>query len=354
MVSKLHQVKLRFRSFRVSLRFATLRFFARSEFLARVYYCFFSKSLGREARAVLNGRLQFRDQSLESTGSEFSFRRGVHRLEKGLSMNPRRPVFAKLYIMDVVQAFAGRYDSRLREEKREQMEWAESVLGEYFRVVQAGQHAKVDMARELFEATIKAGADEPISSKKPYRELERRGRRIEYDALRDLVKWRRSVRWFTEKPVPRDVFEQAVAIATEAPSACNRQPFQYRFFDDPALVKKAASLPPGVREIADNFASFVVIVGRLEAYSEEKDRHAIYIDASLATMLLLLALETLGVSSCCINWPDSEPEETKMREFLKLKPHERAVMCLAIGYAAEDGMIPYSGKKPPSDLVVYN
>ena len=269
-------------------------------------------------------------------------------------MSPRRPIFGKLYILEVVRAFAGRYDLRSQDEKREQMEWAESVLGEYFKVVEAGQDAKVDKARALFEQTLVGGAEEPVTCKKPYHEVERQGARIEYEVLRGLAKWRRSVRWFTEQPVPRDVFEKAVAIATEAPSACNRQPFYYRFFDDPELVRKVASLPPGVRELADNFASFVVIVGRLEAYSEEKDRHAIYIDASLATMLLLLALETLGVSSCCINWPDSEPEESKMREFLQLKPHERVVMCLAVGYPLEDGMIPYSGKKPPSDLVVYN
>jgi len=334
--------------------FLWLKFFASNEFLSRIYYGLFSTSLGREAKAVLTGRVKFYQQSLEQAGSEFALRRGLHRLEKGISMIPRRPVFASLYIEEVVSAFSTRYRSEEfhMDAKREQMEWGESVLVNYFQIVKSGQDARVDRARALFE---KRNRQEALSlSKKPYAEADRQGARLDYDDLLKLAKFRRSVRWFTGEAVPREVFEKAVMIATQAPSACNRQPFYYRFFDDPEAVKKVAELPPGVREMADKFASFVVIVGRLEAYFDEKDRHLIYIDSSLATMLLILGLETLGVSSCCINWPDSEPEESDMRQRLKLKDHERAVMCLALGYAKSDGMIPYSGKKPPSDLVVYN
>jgi nitroreductase len=353
-MSKLHLLKSQLRLLNKTAGFLCLKFFASREFLSRIYYGFFSPSLGREAKSVLSGRIKFYQQSLDEGGTEFGLRRGLHRLEKGISMVPRRSVFASLYIEEVVNAFSTRYRSKefQVDAKREQMEWGESVLVNYFQIVQPGQDVRVDRARALFE---KRNREEALSlTKKPYAEADRQGARLGYEELLKLAKFRRSVRWFTGEAVPREVFEKAAMIATQAPSACNRQPFRYRFFDDPQMVKKVAKLPPGVREIADNFASFVVIVGRLEAYFDEKDRHLIYIDSSLATMLLILGLETLGVSSCCINWPDSEPEESDMRQLLKLKDHERAVMCLALGYATSDGMIPYSGKKPPSDLVVYN
>ena len=36
-----------------------------------------------------------------------------------------------------------------------------------------------------------------------------------------------------------------------------------------------------------------------------------------------LALETLGLASCCVNWPDIENKEVRMAELLDLDPDER-------------------------------
>ena len=71
-------------------------------------------------------------------------------------------------------------------------------------------------------------------------------------------------------------------------------------------------------------------------------------------MSLVLALETLGLSSCCINWPDIEEYETEAQKTLGLLPHEWPVMFLAIGYPHPDGLIPYSDKKSVSQLCKWN
>ncbi len=40
------------------------------------------------------------------------------------------------------------------------------------------------------------------------------------------------------RPVERSKIDRAIAVASQAPSACNRQPFVFRVFDDPELVEK--------------------------------------------------------------------------------------------------------------------
>jgi len=62
-------------------------------------------------------------------------------------------------------------------------------------------------------------------------------------------------------------------------------------------------------------------------------------------MGFMYALETLGLSSCPINWPDFEPLEAKMARALRLKPYERIVMLLAVGYADPKGNVASSRKK---------
>ncbi|HBS78218.1 MAG TPA: nitroreductase-like protein, partial [Pseudomonas sp.] len=82
--------------------------------------------------------------------------------------------------------------------------------------------------------------------------------------------------------------------------------------------------------------------------------HVVYIDGSLAAMQLMLALESLGLSSCSINWPDVEERERQLAKILGLTYQERTVMLLAVGYADPTGGIPYSDKKTEKDLIVYN
>ena len=166
-----------------------------------------------------------------------------------------------------------------------------------------------------------------------------------------LCKQRRSVRWYQEKKVPMESIEQALAVATQAPSACNRQPFSFFVFNEPEEAQKIGKIPMGTVGFSHNFQCTVVVVGELSAYPHERDRHVIYIDASLASMQFMLALETLGLSSCVINWPDEEFCEKEMTKTLKLNFDQRPIMLISVGYAQQTGKIPFSQKKSPNQLI---
>ena len=57
--------------------------------------------------------------------------------------------------------------------------------------------------------------------------------------------------------------ENALLVANEAPTACNRQPFRYLVFDDPEMARRVASVPMGTAGYADDLRSVAVIVGDL-------------------------------------------------------------------------------------------
>ena len=92
-------------------------------------------------------------------------------------------------------------------------------------------------------------------------------------------------------------------------------------------------------------------MGDLSCYTEERDRHLIYIDASLAISQFMLALQTLGLSTCAINWPDVEERERELQKAIGLKKYERAVMFISVGYADSQGKVPYSQKKGTNVLM---
>lgn len=343
-----------------------------SKLSAVSYYTLLSSQFRREMIAVLQGRKSYAENLQKALVSSPLLRRNIHRLEKGLIMQPRRPVFAVDYIGETVTAFAKA--SAWQTLDPAELAWAHDVLQQYFQL--CASHPMVDAAKSRFIAVVAANpagfnsagarsaeiisadaSSAEVSSAElnppavPYRYADLPKSDISFAALSQLFKQRRSVRWFLPTAVPKELIYQAVEVASQAPSACNRQPFRFDLLANPHDAQKVAALAMGTAGFEHNIQCLLVVVGDLSCYPAERDRHVIYIDASLATMQLMLALETLGLASCPINWPDIESRERLMQQKLKLPVYQRPVMLLAVGYADPAGGIAFSQKKSAALLI---
>ncbi len=275
-------------------------------------------------------------------------RRNIHRIEKGLLMRPRRDRFALSYIVDTVNCYTECTKAERAEEWLKDLAWAHDILEHYFEVVQGGN--QVERAREIF-----LHVDQPAEEKGGRIPYSRRGScRVPFDDFAHLAKRRRSVRWFLQTHVPHALIDKAVEVAAESPTACNRQPFFYRFFDDPEALKCLRPLPLGTAGFDHNIPVLCAVIGDLSAYYGERDRHGIYVDASLSIMSFMYALETLGLSSCSLNWSEIESLEKRAERMLGLKNHERIIMFIALGYPDPQGLVAFSQKKDLRSLRSYN
>lgn len=326
--------------------------FSYSQLTSVLYYALVSKEFRREQFSVLQGKRKYQHNLEKSESSQYLLRRNIHRLEKGLIMRPRRKIFAKNYITETVSAYKiaiSNVTCRSSNVVVDELNWAHSVLDKYFGLI--GSDIVIDQAKKEFLSLGFEPTDTHI--RVPYkRDLE--SHPVSYEQFNTLSWKRRSVRWYLQKPVPRELIDRAVESALLSPSACNRQPFQFRIFDQPDLVEKIAAVPMGTKGFYDNFPAIIAVVGDLSAYFSERDRHIIYIDASLASMSLMYAFETLGLSSCPINWPDIENLEKEMEKLISLEPHERVVMFISVGYPDPEGLVPYSQKKCLDEIRSYN
>jgi nitroreductase len=322
-----------------------LEAFAASSVMSSVYYLFFSREFRREHQSVLKGRISYEKMHRAyDRESSALLRRNVHRLEKGLIMQPRRESFADGYIYQTIVAFESM--SKQAAFCDDEKKWASDVLSQYFSIV--SDTPDIKKARDRF-INLDVESDFAYT---PYTDGDRTRTTCSIEQLENLFKQRRSTRWFQEKPVNGEDLDKAIQLASLAPSACNRQPFNFWVANEPSTAVEIAKMAVGTGGFAQNIPCLVVIIGDLAAYPFEKDRHLIYIDASLAAMQLMLSLETLGLSSCPLNWPDVDKNENQISERLSLQKHQRVVMLVAIGYADPAGLIPYSQKKTSDHLRV--
>lgn len=311
-----------------------------------LYYLVFSREFGREQQAILAGRWGYRS-NLKSASNSALLRRNIHRMEKGLCMQSRRNIFALEYVFETVNCYREMMNNNC-DMHRELLEWASSVLRMYFLIVKpVGVIAQAE--KSFLNVETKYGAIE--NNKVPYPRSKSVCSHIEYLDFYNLCMQRRSVRWYQDKIVPKEMLSKAVEVAVLAPSACNRQPFDFFIINDPKQAREIATIPMGTAGFVDNIQCLVVIVGKLDSFFAARDRHIIYLDGALAAMQFMLSLETLGLSSCPINWPDVEALEIKMSAALKLSHMERPVLLLSVGFAQNEGMIPYSQKRSIVDIV---
>jgi nitroreductase len=308
-------------------------------------------TFNREQYAVLSGRRAYYRNLSRERVTHVELRRNVHRLEKGILMQPRRSSFAGDYILETVHFYsvAVKRASGTTIDATE-LQWAHDVLREYFLIVDDSNPA-VRKARAEFE--VLEHLSEPGEAK-PYAHSSIKRSDLTYDQLLQLSQQRRSVRWFADRPVEREKIDRALEVGRQSPTACNRLPYEFRIFDDPEMVQKVAGIPFGAAGYSHQIPTLVVVIGRLDSYFSPRDRHVIYVDASLASMGFMYGLEAQGLSSSVINWPDFEPLEQKMSRTLRLAPHERVIMLMAVGYADPDGLVAFSQKKDLEVLRKYN
>ena len=337
-----------------SAQTAGMKFASQVKPLASAYYALLSSKFQREERAVLLGRAKYHKELQENDANIFLMRRNVHRLEKGLLMKPRRPVFAKDYILETVNVYRKLVaePTRSEESSLDSLRWGYDVLSEYFNAV--SPDPVVDRAREVFEKCPAPEGSTPDASKRiPYlRDLE--DHPVNFEQLEQLAIKRRSVRFFDQRPVPRELLDKAFTLAGLSPSACNRQPYRFLVYDDPEIVETVASLPGGTIGFKHNIPVIVVILGTWDAFYSEKDRHVPYIDGSLAAMSFSFALETLGLGACIFNWPDIEAHEKRAEKVLGLEGYERPIFFMGVGYPDPEAMVAYSQKRPLDVMREYN
>ncbi len=165
----------------------------------------------------------------------------------------------------------------------------------------------------------------------------------------ELVKKRRSVRRYLEKPVEREKIKLCLEAARLAPSACNGQPWKFIVVDDPTrlgeLVRAAFSGPFSNNRFAGKAPVIIVavaettkiiprIAGRLQM------KHYSLIDLSIAVEHLVLEAADLGLGTCWIGWFNQKG----VKRLLKIAGGSRPVFLIPLGYPAPGEVKPTSRK----------
>ncbi len=196
----------------------------------------------------------------------------------------------------------------------------------------------------------------------------------------EMLAWmdkRRTVRDFSDKPVPREVIENIILSASTAPSGAHKQPWTFCVVSDAALKKEIRHAAEqeeyrsyngrmseewlrDLRPLQTNWdkpfletAPWLIILFK-RIYELEHDGHKhnnYYVQEStgIAAGFLLSAIHHAGL----VALTHTPSPMNFLGELLKRPENEKAFLLIPVGYPAETCWVPDLQRKPLEEVAVF-
>lgn len=147
---------------------------------------------------------------------------------------------------------------------------------------------------------------------------------MEPSELLQLMKDRRSIRAFTQDPVPDEVIHMILEAGQWCQSASNKQPWRFIVIKDAALIKKLCKMAK-----YGNFIDKASIVIAIVASKKTAPKWHVQ-DTSMASHQMCLMAWALGIGTCWIGAMDRDKAGT----LLGLSKDEFLTTVLPFGFPA--------------------
>ena len=214
----------------------------------------------------------------------------------------------------------------------------------------------------------------PYSSYKSYpiEEMQKRSEEFFTDIQR-----RRTIRDFSNEPVPKEIIENCLRAAGTAPSGANRQPWHFSVVSDLETKKKIreaaeeeekkfysgrapdewleALEPLGTDENKPflEVAPYLIVIFSeaygLDAQSEKIKNYYVSESVGIATGMLITALHNAGLATLT----HTPSPMNFLRKILGRGENERAFLILVTGFPSENAIVPNIKKKSLKEYTTF-
>lgn len=156
---------------------------------------------------------------------------------------------------------------------------------------------------------------------------------ISYGELFELIKSRRSNRFFLEKQISDDIVDKLKETVNWAANSCNKQPIRLFVANNPDLAKECLACCKGGTGFSDYIPSFWVFAANVRGYVWPSEIYLPAVDTSLGAQNVFLAAHTLGISGTILSWAQHDAEEDgRLRNLLDIPSDYSIIFCAVMGY----------------------
>jgi nitroreductase len=193
-------------------------------------------------------------------------------------------------------------------------------------------------------------------------------------AFNKIMQHRRSTRYFSDEPVPKEVIAEAIDAASSAPSGAHKQPWtfclvsslkikteirqkaeaeEYESYNSRMNEQWLEDLAPlgtdHIKPYLEQAPYLIVVFKKTYEMVNGKKRQNYYVSESvgIAVGVLLSALQHAGLATLT-----HTPSPMKfLGEILNRPSNEKPFLLIPVGYASDDAMVPDLQRKPLEEVL---
>jgi iodotyrosine deiodinase len=193
----------------------------------------------------------------------------------------------------------------------------------------------------------------------------------------ETMKQRRTIREFSDKPIPREVIENCIATAGTAPNGANMQPWHFVVVSDKDIKKRIREAAEEEEKIfysqrapkewldalaplgTDEFKPFleaapyliVIFLKKFEILPGGVQAKNYYTAESvgIATGLLITAVHNAGL----VSLTHTPSPMNFLNHILNRPSNEKPFLILVVGHPAKDAKVPEISKKPLKEILEF-
>ena len=178
-------------------------------------------------------------------------------------------------------------------------------------------------------------------------------------ALLDVIRQRKSVRDFVDRPVEREKIMMCLEAARLAPSACNSQPWKFIVVDDKQLKNRLCKAAFGGIYLINSFCKrapvIVVVVSERAKFLARiagmfRGTQYYLVDIGIACEHFVLQAEDLGLGTCWIGWFN----ERAVKSILNIPQRKKIDILIALGYYDKEKVISKHRREPIDKIASFN
>ena len=184
---------------------------------------------------------------------------------------------------------------------------------------------------------------------------------------------RRTIRDFSDKPVPKSVIEELILTASTAPSGAHKQPWTFCAIQDPSVksairvaaekeeyesythrmseqwLKDLAPIGTDWQKPFLEIAPWLIVVFAQSTGVQKEKHYYVQESVGIACGFLIAAIHNAGL--CTLTHTPSPMNFLKT--VLKRPDNERPFLLLPVGYPAEEVFVPNIHRKKLEDVAVF-
>jgi nitroreductase len=162
----------------------------------------------------------------------------------------------------------------------------------------------------------------------------------------DAIRARRNVRSYTSEPVPAADLDRIAEAGWRAPSASNRQHWDFVIVTDREQLRELSTVWQGAGHIAGAAAAIALVLPQVE---DDRTRVVDQYDLGQATYAIMVAAADLGVGTGHSSVGDQE----RARSILGVPDDHDVAYLIGVGYPADRPLRPISkpNRRPFNEVV---